>query len=199
MRPAHTNLLWPPSAPIATKDEARGWIGLYSDTSVDAEIQTALDAAIEKVASFVGFRISDTQVTDFFPGPVETGDRLELSEPGVDWTDAPPAVKYWSAANSPSLLTAAGSRWKRDPTAAGSVLVWCGAPYSVTDKYAYPLQVVYKSKLANVHGAPVIGRAKLAVREALVWFWTNRAQQSADAKLLDRRLSALLQATKRRG
>ena len=50
--------------------------------------------------------------------------------------------------------------------------------------------VVYTSKLASTRWeAPAVGRCRLAVRESLAWFWQNRGTQSADAKLLDRRLS----------
>ena len=83
IKPAWTDVALPPASALVSKSDARNWLGLYGDTSLDDEIQTALDAAIEKVAAHVGFRISDTQITDYFAtlGP---GARLQLSEPGVD-------------------------------------------------------------------------------------------------------------------
>ena len=197
MQPSWTELVWPPASPIASKAEAREWLGLYGDESVDDQIQTALDAAVEKVAAHVGFRISDTTVTDHYPpGALQRGGRLELSEPGVDWAGAV-SVKYLSS-NGGQIVTASATRWKRDATADANVIRWTDAAPVLYKDADNPVQVVYRSKLLNVLGAPVVGRIKLAVNEALAWTWTNRGVQSADAKLLDRRLSALLQSAKRR-
>ena len=197
IKAAWTDVSWPASTPVITKVQARNWLGLYGDTSLDDEVQSALDAAIEKVAAHVGFRISDTEITDYYFKPLGPGTRLELSEPGVDWTGTLPVVKYHMA--SGTLHTAAASRWRRDSTADRNVIVWTADAPALFDGAAYPVQVVSVSKLSSVLGSPAVGRVKLAVREATSWFWTNRGTASADAKLLDRRLSALLQSAKRRG
>ena len=193
--PAWTDITWPATSPVVSKAEARSWLGLYGDTSVDDEIQAALDAAIEKVAAHLGFRISDTTITDYFAtlGP---GTPLELSEPGVDWTGTLPVVKYLTSTGA--TTTAAATRWKRDATAPRHLICWKDSRPSLYAKAEYPVMVVYTSKLANVLGSPALGRCRLGVREATAWYWTNRGTQSADAKLLDRRLSALLQSAKRR-
>ena len=194
-RASWTDVQWPPTTPVVSTADGRNWLGLYSDSSVDSEVQACLDAAVEKIASHVGFRISDTVITDFFAtlGP---GTRLQLSEPGVDWTGTLPVVKYINSTGA--TTTAASSRWKRDATAAANVICWKDSHPALYATADYPVQVVYTSKLSAVLGSPAVARVKLAVREALAWFWANRGTQSADAKLLDRRLSALLQSAKRR-
>ncbi|MDE0341953.1 MAG: hypothetical protein OXK82_02065, partial [Deltaproteobacteria bacterium] len=191
MKPAHTDVKWPPAKPAVSLSAAKSWLGIYGDDSLDDDVQAAVSAAVEKVAAHVGFRVSDTVVTDYYAGPLDTGTRLELSEPGVDWTDTPPAVKYYTRTGM--LTTAANTRWKRDPTAAGNVVCWKDAAAVLYDGdlYEHRVMVVYQSKIEAVVGAPVLARVQLGIREAAQWHWSNRGQQSADAKLLDRRLSAL--------
>ena len=197
IKPSWTDVEWPPSNPVVSVAEGRNWVGLYGDSSLDTELGAALEAAVEKTSAHLGHRISDTTVTDFYPASALAIDsRLELSEPGVDWTTAPPEVKYLNSTGA--TTTAASSRWKRDATAAANVICWKDSTAALYDKAEYPVMVVYTSKLSAVLGSPAVGRVRLAVRESLAWYWANRGTQSADAKLLDRRLSALLQSAKRR-
>ena len=190
--PVWTKATWPPATPIVALADARNWIGIYGDTSVDAEVQTCLNAAVEKVASNVGYRISDTAITDYFAA--QKLQRLVLSEPGIDTSTI--VVKYYAASDD-SLTTIADTEYYLDETTQAHNLVFNddAAEVEFSAIYANPVQVTYNSKLTLIRGQPTVERLKQAVRLATNWFWNNRGQLQ-DSYLLDKSLYSLLQSAR---
>ena len=169
MKPAWTWTTWPPVGPLATVRQARNWVGVYGDSSVDDEISACLEAAEEKIAAFVGYRISDTAIADYFPAAC--GRRLELSEPGID--RATVAIKYYDADELEQTLDAAD--WSLDPTAERNIVTLDAVP-ALSRRARHPIRAEYTSKLINIRGAPAIGRLKLAVRMAVTFNWATRSE-----------------------
>ena len=195
MKPVWTEIIWPPTTPIVSLADARDWIGVYGDTSIDAEVQAALDAAVEKVADNVGFRISDSGIIDFYP---RAGGALELSEPGLDVTTV--KVRYYDADRE--LQTLDSDQWVFDPTTAVHTIELADPAKVVglmSTKLRNPLQVAYTSKLATTKGTPSVGRLRLAVRTALNWYWGIRGSgaRNSDTFLLDRTLTSMLMSVRR--
>ena len=194
MLPDWTKGTWPPTNPIVALADARNWIGVYGDTSVDAEVQVCLNAAVEKVASHVGYRISDTCITDYYS--TKSPRFLILSEPGIDVKTI--EVKYYAAADD-SLTTVANTEYYIDETVQRHKIIFNeNFDIDISDKYENGLQVDYKSKLTLIRGQPTVERLKQAVRVALNWFWNNRGQQQ-DPHLLDKTMSSLLNGAKLNG
>ena len=189
--PAWTLAAWPPVTPLVAVADARNWIGIYGDTSLDTEIKSCLNSAIEKVASVVGYRVSDTAITDYFPRSATT--KLCLSEPGVDRETL--AIKYTQAGGE--VITVESSKYYLDPTSERVTVTWMQgeAPTDLSTEAENPIQAEYKSKLANLLDAPTVDRVKYAVRVALNWYWQSRGQLQ-DPHLLDKSLTSLLQSCK---
>ena len=195
MRPAWSDIDWPAASPIVALADGRNWLGVYGDTSVDAEVQACLDAAVEKVADFVGFRITDTRIADYFPRTPAWGcgfaNVLELSAAGID--TATLSVKYLDAAGAEQTL--AETAWRLDPTQPGYAVVLDEMP-ALSDRHMNPLWAVYRSKLADIRGAPAAGRLKLAVRMVATQLWRARPEP-VDPHVLDKALYSLLAAARR--
>lgn len=192
VKPEWTDATWPPSgSPVVTLVQARDWLGIYGDTSVDADVTACLEAAIEKVADNVGYRVSDTDIRDYFPHTRQP--HFELSEPGIDASSV--VVRYYN--DSEMLMPADNAAWLLDPTVHRNLILWrAGSPVPMLSQVVrYPWVVEYKSKLAAVRGTPAIARLQLGVRTALTHYWQNRgvAQESS---MLDRSLTSLLQSCK---
>lgn len=191
MRAAWTQAAPTPTAPIVSTAEARNWVGLYGDSSLDAELAVCVEAAVEKVADFVGYRIQDTAITDHFSR--NCGRLLELSEPGLDPSTI--QVKFYGADGAEASLAA--DAWRRDPTAEATLLILDEVPALFAD-YDYPLRVEYTSKLANVRGPATAGRIKTAVRMTVSRFWESRGQNWAagvpgsNVNIADQALTSLL-------
>ena len=181
MLPAWTQADPAPAAPIVTVAEARNWVGLFGDSSLDAELGACLEAAIEKVADFIGYRIQDTGITDYFTG----GRELELSEPGID--TATVKVVYSDAGGSDAVLDS--SRWSLDPTAERNTVVIDSLP-ELSGALRHPLRITYTSKLAHVRGPATVGRIKTAVRMETSRLWRSRGEPQ-DPALTDRALTSL--------
>ena len=191
MKPAWTEVQWPPSTLLVTLAEARDWVGVYGDESLNAEVQAALNAAVEKVADNVGYRISDTIIVDYFA----RGHReFELSEPGIDISTV--QLQYYDMARA--LQTVGAANWYLDPTTPVHTVQYTGDRMELGD-VKYPIRVQYTSQLSAVKGTPVIGRLKLGVRTALNWYWSLRgpAARNSDSSLLDRTLTSLLMSCRR--
>lgn len=196
--PKWTKVAWPPTAPVVALAAARDWLGVYGDTSLDAEVQVTLDAAIEKVAANVGYRISDTTVTDHYTrqarGPFS---RLQLSEPGID--AATLAIEYYDSDEQQHAIAA--DEWTLDPTTRENV-VRLGSSFAALDISAElenPVTARYETKLANVLDAPVMGSIQQGVRLALNHYWNSRGEASQDPHLLDKSLASLLAAARKCG
>lgn len=184
MRPAWTQADPTPTAPIVSTVQARNWVGLYGDSSLDAELAVCVEAAIEKVASFLDYRIEDTAIMDFYPAASDRA--LELSEPGI--AEASVAVKIYDRDGAEQTL--ADDAWSLDPTAERNTVILAAVPQLSAD-YRYPLRVEYTSSLEHVRGPAVAGRIRAGVRMALAWSWRTRGEP-ADPHLLDKSLTSML-------
>ena len=189
--PVWSNVAWPPKSPVISLTEARNWIGIYGDTSIDKEVSACLEAAIEKIASNVGYRISSTNVTDYFSttGEIENP-RFKLSEPGIDTSTI--EVKYYQE-NTGALITLAASKYFLDESSLASIIVIKagGKPDDISSLHVNPWVISCDSKLENVRGSPSLDRLKFGVRVALNWYWQSRGQLQ-EARLLDRTLYSIL-------
>ena len=182
-------------APIVTLAEARDWIGVYGDTSLDDEICAALEAAVEKVADNVGYRVADSNVVDYFAVSADRGRVFELSEPGIDTTTV--QVRYYDCARAIQLLPAAD--WYLDPSSSIHTVRFESGVVVAVGAVQNPWQISYQSRLANIKGVSSVGRLKLGVRTALNWYWGLRGPgaRNSDTSLLDRALTSLLQSCRR--
>ena len=110
----------------------------------------------------------------------------KLSEPGIDETTL--AIKYYGTTGT--ARTWASTKWKRDPTAPGNVVILASLPELSAD-YRNPLWAEYTSKLADLRGAPSVGRLKQAVRLVLTHEWACRGEVR-DPHLRDKALLSIL-------
>ena len=193
MRPVWTKAEWPPVTPLMSLSDARNWLGIYGDTSLDDEVKVCLDAAVEKISSYVGYRISDTKTIDYFVRNANV--KLVLSEPGIDTSTI--VVKYYTE-NTGSLNTVDASKYYQDNTAMSYTLFWNegGFPANISSKLENPIRVEYQSKLVNILDVHSIERLKYAVRLALNWYWQSRGALLQDPYLLDKSLWSLIQSCK---
>ena len=191
MKPSWTQAVWPPVKPLVSVEDARNWLGIYGDSSIDPEVEVCLNSATEKIASNVNYRISDTQITDYFPDTAR--DNLVLSEPGVDKDTI--EVKYYDI-NGISQ-TVDSYRYLLDPTSEEHTIFWVDGefPLDVSSTMKHPILVQYSSKLSNILGVPSVDRIKYAIRMTLNWYWQSRGQLQ-DPRMLDKSLSSILQSCK---
>ena len=192
MRPVWTKAEWPPVTPLMSISDARNWLGIYGDISLDVEVKVCLDAAIEKISSNVGYRISDTKTIDYFVRNADV--KLVLSEPGIDTNTI--VIKYYDSTGA--LNTVDAAKYYLDDTAISYKLFWNegGFPANVSSKLENPIRVEYQSKLVNILDVHSIERLKYAVRLALNWYWQSRGALLQDPYLLDKSLWSLIQSCK---
>ena len=193
MRPVWTKAEWPPVTPLMSLSDARNWLGIYGDTSLDDEVKVCLDAAVEKISSNVGYRISDTKTIDYFTKSANV--KLVLSEPGIDTNTI--LIKYYEESTG-TLNTVDAAKYFLDNTAMSYTLFWNegGFPANISSKLENPIRVEYQSKLVNILDVHSIERLKYAVRLALNWYWQSRGVLLQDPYLLDKSLWSLIQSCK---
>ena len=179
---------WPLLKAPLTVAEARNWVGLFGDASLDDELTACLNAAVEKVSSFVGYKVAKASVVDHFSGLAN--DRMALSEPGVDVSTL--EVKYRNT--SGNEIAVADTEYFVDKTSKRIAVVWNeGAfPDDVSVYFVNPVTIAYETDISEVQGSHVLERLSLGVRLATEWFWQNRAVLNPAPHLLDRSLYSLL-------
>ena len=195
-RPDWTDVAWPPAVPVASLKDARDWLGIFGDTSVDDEVRACLEAAIEKVSSNVGYRVSDTRVTDYFSGAelVDTL-RFELSEPGIDTSTI--VVKYYEESIGALNIVDAADYFLDESSLASMVVIKeAKKPADISTTLSSPWVIAYSTKLNNVRGSPSLDRLKMGVRIALNWYWQSRGELT-ESSLLDRALYSTLRSCRK--
>ena len=192
MKPSWTRAVWPPVIPLVSLVEAKNWLGVYGDASLDDEIQNCLDSAVEKVSSSVDYRISDTKITDYFKGR-SSSNKLILSEPGID-TDTI-VVKYFN--DDEVETTIAEDKYSLDDTAREYTIQFRedGFPSDVSLTKENPIFVKYNSKLSESRGFPTVERLQYAVRLVLNFYWQNRGE-IADPHAFDKNVSSIVNSAR---
>ena len=117
---------------IVNLDEARRYLGIYGDVSIDPEIGVALGAAKEKISNFVGKPIDSSSVVEFFkPSPKIRLAFENMNTPVVEFMNR---SGTWQSA-SINLL---------DLTTELPV-IHVDVPEDIDDKTENPMRVTYES------------------------------------------------------
>ena len=154
LNPSFTHQEWPPREPIVTLAEAKSHLKIFGDTSIDDMIQLHLDAATEKVAGHVGYRISKSQITDYF---TDYNKFFILSEPAIDDTSI--MVKYYDENNDEQAFT----DFSVDPSSKQPRLIMGEFNVPTSRDFENRWKVEYLTDPTKERGFHSYGRLKIAV------------------------------------
>jgi len=186
----HVTTVWPESADFVALSEARGWLGLYGDQSLDEQVRACLHAAIAKVTAFVGFNFQAAAVTEHFPGDCRHGRVLLATRPAFI-RDGSLAVAFYDSRNERQAADPA--EWTLDPTSEQAELLLSLRAAELSRDFRSPVEVTYD--LDAQSGGPDAAALRTGVQLVTQRLWTLRGQDAAPG-LSDRALSSLLQSLK---
>ena len=190
MNPARTSIERPETRALVSIEEARAWIGLYGDTSVDSEVAATLNASIEVVSNWLGAAITRSVIFDWYP---KTTKVFHPSQPGVLKIAGVPQVElhYYDGENV--LTTVLASKYEYDPTVDTPVfsLVEDYAP-SVSEKYEFPWRLKYTNSLDSIRDFPAIDSIKMAIRVMVTRYWQHRGRIDPNPHATDKAISSIL-------
>ena len=185
-QPAFTNIERQEPIALVSIDEARQWVGLYGDTSLDAELKICLDSAIESISNWLGVAVSNAEITDKYVGGTR---EFTPSQKGINLSTITLAFYNTSGA----MQVVSSTNYTIDPTAK--------VPCVVLDEdylpiyhasYAYPWSLAYTNDFSKIAGFPAINSVKLAVRVMTSKLWMHRGDSDMNTYGYDRLLSQVL-------
>lgn len=186
----HVVTVWPDRPDFVTLQEARNWLGLYGDSSLDDQVRECLNAAIGKVSNFVGFAFQSGSVTEHFP-PGCRNQRIRLGARQSFVKAGSVAVAVFDSRNQ--RQAAGADEWTLDPTTEHAELILSLRSTTLSTDFALPVLVTYALEARDA--GPDTAALKSAVQLVAQRLWSLRGQ-TAEPGVSDRALSSLLQSVK---
>ena len=195
MLPVHSQIDRLETTPLVSIDDARAWVGLYGDTSLDDELLACLKAAIESISNWLGMAIINAKVTDWYP---ENCRKFRPSQMGVSRdssTSMIPVVtlSYYDGNNDIVVIDPADFSY--DPTTENLEFVLNSgfiAANGISHEYAYPWKLEYVNDISHLIGHVYEGSINMAVRILTSRYWTYRGGIDPNPNATDRAVSNIL-------
>ena len=194
MLPEHTQVERLESLALVSIDDARAWVGLYGDTSLDDELSSCLQAAIESVSNWLDAVITNIRVTDFYPRSTRSFTPSQSSVSRISSTDRTPVVtlSYYNDQND--VIVVGEDDFNYDPTTHGLEFFLDDEFNSVNINQIYtnPWRLQYTNDVRYTNGLNSDASVTLAVRILTSRYWTYRGGIDPNPNATDRAVSNIL-------